>query len=151
MDERAAGIERYRDCLRHLLLSWQSFAASTFEVERDRLAASQLAIPWAAQVHRFGRAFLHLEKQGFENEGHVLVRSALEYTVVGHWVAQTGDNAVIARYGEDQRQLRDMIRELRRTPAHMLPPLWNPERLEEYVDADPPSGVDESRFVKELR
>ena len=52
MDERDTGIERYWHCLRHLLLPWQSFAVSTFEVEQDRVAASQLAIPWAAQVHR---------------------------------------------------------------------------------------------------
>jgi len=149
MEDRAAAIANSRDCLRHLLISWQTSVdrGGSYEVPAERHGSALLAIAWASQVHRFGRAFLQLEKVGLENECHPLVRSALEYAVVGHWVAKTGDNAVIARYSEDQRQLRAMVLDAKGSKHDVIPSPWDAESLAEFLDDEPIELVDESKFI----
>jgi hypothetical protein len=107
MNDGLVSKEIYRACMRQLLDTWEN--AAQYEVPADRYRSFLLTFAWAAQVHRFGRAFLKLEEIGLENECHPLLRAALEYAVVGHWVARTGDDAVIARYIDDQRQLKAMV------------------------------------------
>jgi hypothetical protein len=107
-----------------------------------------MVIPWTAQVHRYGHAFLELEKRGLEHEAHPLVRSALEYAVVGHWAAQVGNNAVIARYGVDQRKLRALVDDLRGTRNDMVPTQWKAETFAEYIDDVPLLAVDEEKVIE---
>jgi hypothetical protein len=68
-----AALETYRRALRKLLLGWKSGTAN-FEVPGEMEATAHMVIPWAVQVHRFGQAFLRLEKDGLEHEAHPTVR-----------------------------------------------------------------------------
>ena len=86
MTDLDVAIEPYRFCLRKLLFAWKQWEGN-IDLPPDKVAVAHLVIPWAAQVHRFGRAFLQIEKVELEHEAHPLVRSALEYAVVGHWAA----------------------------------------------------------------
>src|SRR6266540_373873 len=112
-------MEHYRFCLRKLLISWKEWEGSV-SVLPEHVAVAHMVIPWAAQVHRFGKAFIQIEKVGLEHEGHVLVRSALEYAVVGHWAAYVGHNAVVARYGADQRKLKALVNDMQQLPNDVV-------------------------------
>ena len=114
--ERETAIAHHRDCLRQMLVGWKA-SSGDFKVRKKQGATAQMVIAWTSQVHRFGKAFLQLEKHGLEHETHPLVRSALEYTIVGHWAAAVGENAVVARFGEDQRALKALIKDLEATPT----------------------------------
>lgn len=145
-DDLEAGLEKYRIVLRKLLVGWTA-STQTFEVPSDRKAAAHMVIAWSAQVHRFGRAFLRLEKDGLEHEAHPLVRSAFEYAVVGHWAAHVGDNAVIARYGKDQDKLRALVTELKGSRDDIVPPQWRAEMFAAAIDDEAVSDVDEREFI----
>ncbi len=146
MTDLAAQIENYRFCLRKLLISWKQWQGN-FDVAPDKLAAAHMVIPWTAQVHRFGRAFLRLESAELEHEGHPLVRSALEYAVVGHWAAYVGHNAVVARYGADQRKLKALVNDLQQLPNDVVPAQWAAEMFTEHIDDEPVLPVDEADFI----
>jgi hypothetical protein len=107
-----------------------------------------MVIAWSTQVHRFGPAFLQLEKVGLDHETHPLVRSALEYTIVGHWAAAVGDNAVIAQYTEDQRRLKALIKDLEATPDDVMPTQWKAEMFADHVAESPLRAVNETKFIK---
>ncbi len=139
-------MEHYRFCVRKLLVSWKEWEGSV-RVLPQHVAVAHMVIPWAAQVHRFGKAFLEIEKVGLEHEGHVLVRSALEYALVGHWAAHVGHNAVVARYGEDQRKLEALVADLRRTPNDLVPTQWKAEMFTEHIDDTPVLAVDDADFI----
>jgi hypothetical protein len=57
-------------------------------VSRDVLACT-----WGfyAQVHRLGRSLLILADNGMGHETHILVRVALEYAILLHWLVERGD------------------------------------------------------------
>jgi hypothetical protein len=139
-------IENYRLCLQKLLINWKTVSGG-YEIPAHLEGTARMVIPWAAQVHRFGRAYLQLEKVALEHEGHVLVRSALEYTVVAHWAAKVGHNAVVARYGQDQRLLRALANDLKQTGSDVVPSQWTAELFAEGIDADPVPTVDEARLI----
>jgi hypothetical protein len=139
-------IENYRLCLRKLLLNWKTVSGG-YEIPSHLEATARMVIPWAAQVHRFGRAYLQLEKVALEHEGHVVVRSALEYTVVAHWAAKVGHNAVVARYGQDQRLLNALVNDLKQTRNDVVPSQWTAELFAEGIDDEPVPTVDEARLI----
>jgi len=147
MTDLAAAIEHHRFYPRKLLISWKDWAG-TVQIAAGQKPTAHMVIPWTAQVHRFGKAFLQLEKIGMEHEGHLLVRSALEYAVVGHWAAHVGHNAVVARYAEDQRKLKALVDDLRRTPNDVVPTQWKAEMFTEHIDDVPVLAVDEADFLK---
>jgi hypothetical protein len=146
MTDLDAAIDHYRFYLRKLLVSWKQWEGNV-DLPAGKTAVAHLVIPWTAQVHRFGKAFLQLEKIGMEHEGHVLVRSALEYAVVGHWAAHVGQSAVVARYGADQRKLRALVTDLKQTPSDVVPSQWKAEMFTEHIDDEPVLAVDEADFV----
>jgi hypothetical protein len=147
MTDLAAALEHHRFYLRKLLISWKAWEG-TVQVASEQKPTAHMVIPWTAQVHRFGRAFLQLEKIGMEHECHVLVRSALEYAVVGHWAAHVGHNAVVARYGLDQRKLQALVDDLRRTPNDVVPTQWKAEMFTEHIDDTPVLAVDEADVLQ---
>lgn len=145
-DDREARLENYRLNLRKLLVGWRT-ASQDFQVPSDRTAVAHIVMPWTTQVHRFGRAFLRLEMDGLEHEGHPLVRSAFEYAVVSHWAAHVGDNAVLARYGKDQAKLRALVSELNGGPDDVVPPQWRADMFSGAIDDQPVADVDEKQFI----
>jgi hypothetical protein len=57
-------------------------------VSRDVLACT-----WGfyAQIHRLGRSMLLLDDNGMGHETHILVRVALEHTILLHWLVERGE------------------------------------------------------------
>jgi hypothetical protein len=146
MTDIAAGIENHRFYLRKLLISWKEWEGQA-KVLPPHIAVAHLVLPWTAQVHRFGKAYLQLEKIGMEHEGHVLVRSALEYAVVAHWASHVGHSAVVARYAADQRKLRALVSDLKQTPSDVVPTQWKADVFTEHIDDTPVVAVDEAKFI----
>jgi hypothetical protein len=140
-------IASHRICLQKLLISWKNLRGA-FDIPLECDDTAHLVVPWTAQVHRFGEAFLKLEKQGYEHETHPLVRSALEYAIVGHWAAHVGHNAVVARYGEDQRKLKALLGDLSRSRNDLVPTQWKAEMFAPYVDEAPLPPVDEEKLIR---
>jgi hypothetical protein len=136
----------HRDALRQLLDRWEKGAVGGWDVPAERHATAQMVIPWTIQVHRFAEAFLLVEDR-YEHEGHVLARSALEYAIVGHWASQVGNNAVMARYGEDQRRLRALVKDLKGSRSDVVPAQWKGEMFADHIDAEPPEEVDEQKLI----
>lgn len=154
-DEPVIGVNDYREALRRLLIGWRTHATNGLDIKQDRIRVVTLVYPWVAQTHRFGRAYVHLEKQGYAHEGHGLVRSALEYALLSHWVAVTGDAGVVSRYAEDHRQLRALRDEAtRQNPRDVRANPWNLDLLEELVEErekdQQPVGADEDRVARKI-
>lgn len=78
MADSAVPAEDYRHALRRLLIGWRMHTANGVELPAERVPVLTLVYPWVTQVHRFGQAFLQLEKHGYAHESHAIVRSALE-------------------------------------------------------------------------
>jgi len=116
MADQPVTTEEYRDALRRLLFAWKRQTASGVEVRSDRVRVLALVYSWVAQVHRFGHGFILLEKRGFSHEAHPLVRSALEHTLMAHWVSITGDPTVTSWYAEDHRLLESLLDEAKGRP-----------------------------------
>jgi len=60
-----------------------------------------------AQIHRYARAALRLTDGDMAQEAHALVRIVLEYTVVLHWLVETGDlgvDTLVRRQAEQTRK-----------------------------------------------
>ncbi len=64
MADPAVPAEDYRDALRQLLIGWRMHTANGVQLPAERVPVQILVYPWVAQVHRFGRAILQLEKHG---------------------------------------------------------------------------------------
>jgi hypothetical protein len=65
---------------------------------------------------------------------------------MAHWVAITGDSAFVARYAEDQRLLRAMVKDAEGSSRDFAQSTWNLELLRAVVDAGGPEGVSEEKF-----
>jgi hypothetical protein len=148
-EELEQGLATSRRVVLELLDRWDSGSEAGWNVPAHLHATARMVIPWANQVHRFGRAFLQIEGN-YEHEGHVLARSALEYAVVGHWASHVGDNAVLARYGQDQRKLKALVKDLERTRRDVVPTQWKAEMFAEAIDDDPPPAVDEQKLIDDF-
>jgi hypothetical protein len=144
--EHPVPVDAYRHALRQLLLGWRIAERKAVSVDGKDIDTVKLIYPWVTQTHRFGKAFLSLETVGLEHEAHPIVRAALEYTLMAHWVALTGDSAVVARYAEDQRQLRAMVKDVAGSRRDVAPSTWNLEILRGWVAAGGQAGVDEDKF-----
>jgi hypothetical protein len=149
MDDLAAGLEQHRSALQRLLLGWKAAGAAPdgYDVPAVAESVAHMVIPWTAQTHRFGRAFLRLDRVGLEHEAHPLVRSALEYAVVGHWAAHVGHHAVTARYAEDQRRLRALVKDVEGSPDDVVPGQWKAEMFKDALDEQPVPQVDERKLI----
>ena len=139
-------IEAFRFALQKLIIGWKMAEPKPISIDSKHVHAVKLVYPWVAQCHRFGKAFMRLEKDGLAHEGHPIVRSALEYALMAHWVAITGDSAVVARYAEDQRLLRAMVKDVEGSSRDFAQSTWNLELLRAFVDAGGPARVSEERF-----
>lgn len=146
MSEPASN-EDYRHALRRLLAGWNLLMKLAINVPSEQRRTAMLVMGWVAQVHRFGRAFLQLEKVGLEHEAHPLVRSALEHTVMAHFVALTGDDAVTTRYALDQGQVAKFVARSQGSPHDVVPTPWVSENVSQVVDGSPPAPVDELKFM----
>jgi len=150
MADSAVPAEDYRYALRQLLIGWRMHTANGVELPAERVPVLTLVYPWVAQVHRFGRAFLQLEKHGYAHESHALVRSALEHTLMSHWVSITGDSGVVSRYAEDDRLLGVMLHEARGRPQDVTASTWNLDLLQELIDSREPVGVNDEKVVQKV-
>lgn len=61
-------------------------------VEKARVFAAAWGL--YAQIHRYARAALLLMNADMAQEAHALVRIVLEFTVVLHWLVETGEDGV---------------------------------------------------------
>ncbi len=145
-------VDEYRHALKRLLVRWKAQAAKGIEVRTEHNSVITLVYPWVAQVHRFGRAYLVMEKAGFAHESHAMVRSALEYAVLAHWVAITGDAGVASRYERDHDALTLLLDEAKGRPGDVVPSAWDLELLEELVDMRAPGKADddEQKVVQQV-
>lgn len=149
MDDLETGLQHHRAALRKLLLGWKTAMAAPdgYTVGPEAASTAHLVIPWTTQTHRFARAFLRLEQADLEHETHPLVRSALEYAVVGHWAAHVGHDAVVARYAADQRKLRALVRDVQGSPDDVVPSQWKAEMFTAALDDQPLPVVDEKKLI----
>lgn len=150
MAHRSVAVEDYREALRRLLVGWRMHTADGVEVRVERVAVLSLVYPWVAQVHRFGMAFLQMEKHGYSHEAHVLVRSALEHALMAHWVSVTGDAGVASRYAEDDRLLHTLLDEARGRTRDVATSTWDLDLLQELVESRGPVGADEEKVVQKI-
>lgn len=142
--------EAFRVVLRDLLTRWGTDTAGGVEVKRERVGVLTLVYPWVAHTHRLGAAFLLLEEGDYSHEGQALVRSALEHSLLAHWVAVTGDAGVAARYAEDDRLLKAMLREVRGSRRDAQPTRWDVDLLQELVDSQEPVGANEEKVAHKV-
>lgn len=150
MADHPVSVEDYREALRRLLVAWRMHTASGIEVPVERVGVLSLVYPWVAQVHRFGRAFLQMEKHGYSHEAHVIVRSSLEHALMAHWVAVTGDAGVASRYAEDDRLLKLLLDEAKGRPRDVTTSTWDLDLMQELVDSRKPVGADEEKVVQKI-
>jgi hypothetical protein len=82
---------------------------STVPVPAER--ARMYAAAWGlfAQIHRYARAALLLTDNDMSQEAHALVRIVLEYTVVLHWLVETGDQGVDTLERKQAEQTRKFL------------------------------------------
>lgn len=65
MDDWPVTAEDYRDALRKLIAGWKLLPERhPINVQAENRRTALLVAGWVAQVHRYGRAFLQLEKVG---------------------------------------------------------------------------------------
>jgi hypothetical protein len=69
---------------------------------------------------------------------------------VGHWAGQVGHNAVVARYTEDQRRLRALVRDVQGSPNDVAPGQWKAEMFAAALDDQPLPAVDEKKLTDNL-
>jgi hypothetical protein len=150
MVEHPVAVEDYREALRRLLIGWNMHTAKGIEIAVEHRGVITLVYPWVAQVHRFGDAFLGLEKRGHSHEAHVIVRSALEHAMMAHWVAVTGDAGVASRYAEDDRLLEQLLKEAKGRPRDVTTNTWDMDLLQQLVDTNKPVGANDEKVVQKI-
>jgi hypothetical protein len=143
---RTVSLGAYREALVKLLMGWKS-RTGQLRVPAEKRATAHMVVPWTAQVHRFGRAYLQLARNGLEHEAHPIARSALEFAITGHWAAHVGDKAVTARYGRDQDKLKRLVEDMGGTPKDVVPPQWKAEVFAAAIDPTPVPLVDERKAI----
>ncbi|SDD75399.1 DUF5677 domain-containing protein [Nocardioides lianchengensis] len=143
-------VEAYRAALQKLLVGWRMQASKGVNVPAEKVRVALLICPWVAQVHRFGQAYLRLEKNDLGHEGIPLVRSALEHALLAHWVAVTGDPGVVSRYAEDGRLLNAMLNEAKGRPRDVTASTWNLALLEELIADRQVEVVDDQKVLQKL-
>jgi hypothetical protein len=150
MVEHPVPLEDYRVALQKLLLGWKMHTNKGVEVAREDIGVLSLVYPWVAQAHRYGAAAIRLDKQGYGHECHVLVRSALEHALMGHWVRVTGDDGVDAWYAEDHRKLKAMLTEAQGRPHDVDVSTWDLDLLAELVEVRKPAGANETKVLQKI-
>jgi hypothetical protein len=142
--------DAFRDVLRDLLARWSTDTAVGVEVKREQVGVLTLVYPWVAHTHRLGEAFMLLEEGGYSHEGQALVRSALEHSLLAHWVAVTGDAGVATRYAEDDRLLKAMVREGKGSGRDVQQTRWDVDLLQQLIDSREPVGADEKKVAHKI-
>lgn len=74
--------------------------------------AATFSVAWGlyAQAHRYARAALHLTDEGMAQEVHALVRIVLDFAVTLHWLAEAGDDGVVALQRKHAGQMKEFLR-----------------------------------------
>lgn len=89
----------------------------------DGVSRDVLACAWGfyAQVNRLGRASLLLTDNEMGHETHVLVRVALEHTILLHWVVERRDDGVSAVLASQSKRVNQAIRAAREAQLVLSP------------------------------
>lgn len=120
----------------------------------DRPSPEQVmtVIGLAAHTHRLGNVVAMLVDQGYEFEAAATVRAAYEAGLTAHWVAQHGDNALLARLREDQRKRKNLSKTIDDMSAFLT--LRNAEDVQrllaENIDIPGTGADDGARWFDKL-
>jgi Family of unknown function (DUF5677) len=89
----------------------------------DHVSARVFACAWGlyAQVHRHAKAALVLTDAGMAQEAHVMVRVALEHTVMLHWIVERGEAGVTAMLASQSESVNRSLRTMRKAEL-VVPP-----------------------------
>jgi hypothetical protein len=99
------------------------FERSEVPARRDDVSGKVFACAWGlyAQTHRHAKAALVLTDADMAQEAHVMVRVALEHTVLLHWVVERGDAGVAALLASQSKSVNKSVRTMRQ--AELVVPL----------------------------
>jgi Family of unknown function (DUF5677) len=89
----------------------------------ERVSARVFACAWGlyAQAHRHAKAALVLTDAGMAQETHVMVRVALEHTVMLHWIVERGEAGVTALLASQSESVNKSLRTMRQAEL-VVPP-----------------------------
>lgn len=97
-----------------------------------------------AQIYRHARSALVLTDAGMSQESHVLVRVALEHTILLHWVAERGDAGVDAMLNTQSQNVSKSIKTMRTAKLAV------PKEVEEEIQRIAPD-LPEGEIVGQFR
>jgi hypothetical protein len=99
------------------------FERSQVPTPLDDVSGRLFACAWGlyAQIHRHARAALVLTDADMAQETHVMVRVALEHTVLLHWVVERGNMGVAAMLASQSRSVNKSVRTMRQAEL-VVPP-----------------------------
>lgn len=122
------------------------FERSDVPKPREDIRGRVFASVWGlyAQIHRHARAALVLTGAEMAQESHVLVRVALEHTILSHWVAQRGNAGVDAMLNSRSLTVNKSIRTMRAAE------LVVPREVEEEIQRIAPE-VPEGEIIGQFR
>lgn len=81
----------------------------------ERVSARVFACAWGfyAQIHRHAKAALVLTDAGMAQETHIMVRVALEHTVMLHWIVERREAGVTALLASQSESVNKSLRTMR--------------------------------------
>ena len=122
------------------------FERSDVPKPRANIPGRVFACVWGlyAQIYRHARAALVLTDAGMAQESHVLVRVALEHTILLHWVVERGDAGVDAMLNTQSQSVNKSIKTMRTAE------LVVPREVEEEIQRIAPD-VPEGEIVGQFR
>ena len=122
------------------------FERGKVPAQRDDVPGRVFACAWGlyAQVHRHARAALVLTNADMAQEAHVMVRVALEHTVLLHWVVERGDAGVAAMLASQSKSVNRSVRTMRQAEL-VVPP-----EVEQEIERLTPD-FNESEVVGQFR
>jgi hypothetical protein len=99
------------------------FGGSTVPAPLDDVPGRVFGCAWAlyAQIHRHARAALVLTDAGLAQEAHVLVRVALEHTILLHWVVERGEAGVAAMLASQSESVNRSVKTMREAKLTVPP------------------------------
>lgn len=115
------------------------FERSAVPKPRTDVPGRVFACVWGlyAQLYRHARAALVLTDAGMAQESHVLVRVALEHTILLHWVAERGDAGVDSMLNSQSQNVKKSIKTMH--TAKVIVPKEVKEEIER-IAPDVPEG-----------